>query len=73
VDAVVMDDVAGQGYVGANPDSVRMMDSPLTSTEYLGFIFPQGSELVDAFNAGLFELALSGQLQEITLSWMSPQ
>jgi polar amino acid transport system substrate-binding protein len=73
VDAVVMDDVAGQGYVGANPDSVRMLDSALTSLEWLGFIFPKGSELVDAFNAGLFELALSGQLQEITLSWMSPE
>lgn len=73
VDAVVMDDVAGQGYVGANPDAVRMQDSALTSLEWLGFIFPKESELVDAFNAGLFELALSGELQEITNRWMSPQ
>ena len=73
VDAVVMDDVAGQGYVGANPDDVRMMDAALTSTEYLGFIFPKGSELVDAFNAALFELSVSGWLQETTNRWLSPQ
>ena len=42
VDGVILDDVAGIGYVGANPDAVRILDGSLTATEELGFIFPLG-------------------------------
>ena len=73
VDAVVMDDVAGQGYVGANPEDVRMLEAALTSTEYLGFIFPMGSDLVEPFNAALFEMSLTGELQDITNLWLAPE
>ena len=45
VDVVVMDDVAGQGYVGVQADLVKIVGEPLTATEELGFIFPPGSEL----------------------------
>ena len=52
VDAVVMDDVAGQGYVGVNTGLLRIMGEPLTAMEELGYIFPLGSGLRDAINAG---------------------
>lgn len=69
VDAVVMDDVAGQGYVGANPDAVQVIGEPLTSVEELGFIFPLGSDLVDAVNAALDSMRADGTLLEITNRW----
>lgn len=69
VDAVVMDDVAGQGYVGANPDAVQVIGEPLTSVEELGFIFPLGSDLVDAVNAALDSMREDGTLLEITNRW----
>lgn len=69
VDGVIMDDVAGQGYVGANPEDVRILEGELTSLEELGFIFPPGSELRDAFNAALDSMREDGTLQEITNRW----
>ncbi len=71
VDAVILDDVAGQGYVGANPDSVRISGEPLTATEALGFIFPQGSDLVEAINAALDSMDADGTLTEINLRWLA--
>ncbi len=72
VDAVVMDNVAGLGYVGANPDSVKLTGDPLTSEE-LGFMFPQGSELVDPVNAALAELDADGTLDELFDKWFATE
>jgi polar amino acid transport system substrate-binding protein len=69
VDAVVMDDVAGQGYVGVNADQVQLMGEPLTATEALGFIFPPGSELTAAVNAALASMAADGILEAINNKW----
>ena len=69
VDAVVMDDVAGQGYVGANAEQLQIVGDPLTSTEELGFIFPLGSGLRDAINAGMDSLRADGTLQAINNKW----
>ena len=69
VDAVVMDDVAGQGYVGVNAEQLQIVGEPLTSTEELGFIFPLGSELRDAVNAGLDSMRADGTLEAINNKW----
>ncbi len=69
VDAVVMDDVAGQGYVGVNAEQLQIVGAPLTSTEELGFIFPLGSELRDAINAGLDSMRADGTLEAINNKW----
>ncbi|MFW6096511.1 MAG: transporter substrate-binding domain-containing protein [Chloroflexota bacterium] len=68
VDAVMMDNVAGLGYVGANPDDVRIIDEPLTSEE-LGFIFPQGSDLVEPVNQTLAQMEEDGTLDELFDKW----
>lgn len=73
VDGAIMDNVAGQGYVGANPEAVRLLDGTLTGTEALGFIFPTGSELVAAFNAGLDSMSADGSLLEITNRWFTAE
>jgi polar amino acid transport system substrate-binding protein len=72
VDAVMMDNVAGLGYVGANPDDVMIIDEPLTSEE-LGFIFPQGSELRDAVNAALAQMDEDGALDELFERWFQTE
>jgi polar amino acid transport system substrate-binding protein len=65
-----MDNVAGLGYVGANPDAVKLTGDPLTSEE-LGFMFPQGSELVEPINAALAELDANGTLDELFDKWFA--
>ena len=69
VDAVVMDDVAGQGYVGVNADRLQIIGEPLTSVEEMGYIFPLGSELRDAMNAGLDSMRADGTLEAINNKW----
>lgn len=71
VDAVVMDDVAGQGYTGVNGDKVTIVGEPLTSEESLGFIFPQGSDLVEPINAALASMEADGTLNDINLKWFA--
>lgn len=68
VDAVMMDDVAGQGYVGANPGDVMIIDEPLTSEE-LGFIFPKGGDLVGPVNMALAQMAEDGTLDDLFAKW----
>lgn len=70
VDAVVMDNVAGLGYIGANPDKLKITGDPLTSEE-LGFIFPKGSELVAAVNGALAELDADGTLDKLFEKWFT--
>ncbi|MBC8194986.1 MAG: BMP family ABC transporter substrate-binding protein, partial [Actinobacteria bacterium] len=59
--AVIMDDVAGQGYQGENADQVTMLDEILTS-DPLGFAFTEGSDLVAPFNAAIQSMKDDGTL-----------
>jgi len=65
VDAVIMDETAGQGYVGENANDVKLMGDSLSSDQ-LGFIFPQGSDLVDPFNQAISAMKADGKLAEIS-------
>jgi len=64
VDAVIIDDAAGLGYIGANADSVKTIDDGLQS-DPLGFIYPLDSDLVDPVNQAILEMKGSGFLDEI--------
>ena len=64
VDAVIIDDAAGLGYVGENADQVKTADGALQS-DPLGFIFPTGSNLVDPVNQALEVLKHDGTLEEL--------
>jgi len=64
VDAIIIDDVAGQGYVGENADSVKLVGDSMSS-DYLGFIFPKGSDLVDPVNQALEAMMADGFLAEL--------
>jgi len=71
VDAVVIDDTAGQGYVGVNADKLRLLPGALVSQE-LGFIFPKGSSLVRPFNAALAAMRADGTLDRLAARWFGP-
>lgn len=64
VDAVIMDEVAGLGYVGANAEQLKLVGNSLSSDQ-LGFIFPPGSDLVEPVNIALAELESNGTLAEL--------
>jgi polar amino acid transport system substrate-binding protein len=64
VDAVIIDDAAGLGYIGENADAVKTIDDGLQS-DPLGFIYPLDSDLVEPVNAALAAMKESGFLDEI--------
>jgi polar amino acid transport system substrate-binding protein len=71
IDAVIIDEVAGQGYLGENADSLKLV-GPSMSSDQLGFIYPLGSDLVEPVNAALAELAQNGFLEEVNLQYFGP-
>lgn len=68
VDMVLSDSAGGQGYVSANPDRLAMIGEPL-GTEEFGFIFPNDSALVAAFDAGIESMRADGTLAELDQRW----
>jgi len=68
VDAVIIDDTAGQGYKGVNEGEVDLIDEPLQS-DPLGFIFPPGSDLVEPVNTVIKEMTDDGTFDELANKW----
>ena len=68
VDMVLMDAASSRGYIGANPDKLKMIGDPL-GTEQFGFIFTPGSELVAPFNAAIKTMADDGFLDHLNTRW----
>jgi polar amino acid transport system substrate-binding protein len=72
VDVVIMDETAGQGYVGANAEQLKLVGDPLVSDE-LGFIFPKGSDLVEPVNQALAALEEDGTLDRLAEAYFSEE
>ena len=71
VDAVIIDEVAGQGYLGENADLLKLV-GPSLSSDHLGFIFPPGSDLVDPVNQALESMMADGSLNELNAVYFGP-
>ena len=72
VDAVMIDNVAGIGFVGVNADKVKLMPDVVASEE-LGFIFGQGSALTDVVNTALADMAADGTLDTLFDEWFATE
>ncbi len=72
IDAVIIDETAGQGYLGVNADQLELIGESMSSDQ-LGFIFPKGSDLVAPFNAALAELQANGTLDQLAEKFFSDQ
>lgn len=72
IDAVIIDETAGQGYLGVNADVLELVGESMSSDQ-LGFIFPQGSDLVAPFNAAMAELEANGTMAQLAEKFFSDQ
>lgn len=68
IDAVMIDNVSGLGYVGANPDKVKLTGKPV-KTEELGFLFGKGSPLKTPIDAALAAMQADGKMDELYQKW----
>ncbi len=71
IDAVILDEVIGLGYVGENADKVELV-GPSISSDQLGFVFPTGSELVEPFNQAIQSMMDDGFMNEVNLRFFGP-
>jgi polar amino acid transport system substrate-binding protein len=71
IDAVIIDEVAGQGYLGENADDLKLV-GPSMSSDQLGFIFPKGSDLVDPINQAINAMKSDGTLEAMNLKYFGP-
>lgn len=68
VDAVIADQAASAGYIGADPGSFKQAGEAIKSDPF-GFILTPGSDLVEPVNAALAQLREEGWLDERINYW----
>jgi polar amino acid transport system substrate-binding protein len=68
VDAVIIDQPAALGFMAANKGKLKIVGNPLTS-DALGFVYKQGSDLIDPVNAALAVLQSNGTLDKLYQKW----
>jgi ABC-type amino acid transport substrate-binding protein len=68
VDLVLLDAASGRGYIGANPEKLKIIGGPITSEDF-GFIFTPGSDLVAAFDAAIQTMKDDGYLAYLNTRW----
>jgi polar amino acid transport system substrate-binding protein len=67
-DGVILDSVAASGFIGQNPDALKVVGEPFTS-EALGFTFQQGSEWIEPVNAAIAFTQENGYLDFLYNKW----
>ena len=68
VDMVLMDAASSQGYIGANPDQLKVVGGPLASEDF-GFIFTPGSDLADPFRIAIATMKMDGYMDHLNKKW----
>lgn len=68
VDMVLMDKASSAGYIGANPNQLKIVGEPLAGEDF-GFIFTPGSDLVAPFNDAIDSLLQDGYLDYLSNRW----
>ncbi len=71
IDAVIIDETAGQGYMGENAEALKLV-GPSLSSDQLGFLYPKGSDLVEPVNMALEELMKNGFLEGVNAVYFGP-
>jgi ABC-type amino acid transport substrate-binding protein len=68
VDMVLVDAASGRGYIGANPDALKIVGDAIKSEDF-GFIFPPGSDLVAPFDAAIDAMQQDGFAEHLNTKW----
>jgi ABC-type amino acid transport substrate-binding protein len=68
IDAMPVDASAAAGFISTTGDAVKMVGDPISRDEF-GIIFPKGSDLVSAFNAGIASIKADGFLDFLYNKW----
>ncbi len=70
VDAVIVDDITGYGFVRLNPGKLRLTADALEEQQ-LGLVFPKNSKLREPVDAALAAMKADGTLEKLNAKWFS--
>lgn len=70
VDAVIADNPLAVGYVGVNPDKLKIVGEAFTDEYYGIAVCKNKPELVTLFNEGLAKVEAKGVIDELTTKWL---
>lgn len=68
--AAIIDETAGQGYIGENADKIKLVGESL-SADQLGFIFPLDSDIVEPFNVAIRDMKEDGTMARLGEEYFS--
>ncbi|MCS6827065.1 MAG: transporter substrate-binding domain-containing protein, partial [Caldilinea sp.] len=68
VDMVLVDAASGRGYIGANPEKLKIVGDAIKSEEF-GFIYPKGSDLVAPIDAAIETMLQDGFIDHLNTKW----
>lgn len=68
VDMVLVDAASGRGYIGANPEKLKIVGDAIKSEEF-GFIYPKGSDLIAPIDAALETMLQDGFTEYLNNKW----
>jgi polar amino acid transport system substrate-binding protein len=68
VDTVLMDKAGAEGYIGASPDSFKVVGGGLGHDEF-AFILKKGSDLIEPVNEALAAMKADGTLKALDKKW----
>ncbi|MFQ5856750.1 MAG: transporter substrate-binding domain-containing protein, partial [Anaerolineae bacterium] len=72
VDAVIIDEVAAVGFMNENLGKLKIAGPRVTAGEFLGFVFQQGSDLIEPTNMVLEAMQADGTLDQLFDRWFRP-
>ncbi len=71
VDAVIIDEIVGQGYISQNTGKIEFVGDPIQSDQ-LGFVYSKGSALVAPVDAALEAMKADGTLDALNTKFFGP-
>jgi polar amino acid transport system substrate-binding protein len=73
VEAVVADNVPSEGFVGKNPDKIKVVGNLLTSEDYGISVCKTKTDLLAKINKALAEVKADGTIDQLTVKWIKGQ
>ena len=70
VDAVIADNPLAMGFVGKNPDKLKMVGDVFTSESYGIAVCNKKTDLLNSINKGLADVKADGTMDKLTEKWI---
>jgi polar amino acid transport system substrate-binding protein len=71
IDAVIADNPLALGYVGQNPDKIKIVGEPFTDEFYGIAVCKTNTDLLDKLNKALAQVKAEGVIEQLSQKWLA--